>query len=378
MRRICFFSVFPRSDSSPAFKQARFMVRFGYEATVVFADGLIDEIKDGVRVTSISASYSDGEYRSRLTKFPRLFWQKLKEIDADVYETSDIDLLYVCLRLIRKKKVVIFRLLEDHPFTLYDKLNYPRWLKSVLIKSISLWMRYALKRLSKVYTVAPDIVDYLTKWGVKNVEILGNYPEINNSYSLSLEEYLQRENRIIYFGAIYSISRQEVFFDALLKCPSVSYLLAGDFGVGSYKNRLRRHTYWKDVEFINKFPKTELPHLISRCTISNVLRDFSVTGYPQGSYGIVKLYESMEAGIPIICSDVPVYQELMHDYKCGLLVNPNDSNDIARAIKYLTTHKEVAYEMGQNGRRAVLERYNWAAESHRYLNDVERLLCESH
>ena len=235
-------------------------------------------------------------------------------------------------------------------------------------------MKYVLRRVDKVYTVAPDIQDYLTRWNIKNVEFLGNYPEVQDDHQISLEEYLGRDNRIIYFGAIYSISRQEKFFDALSQCPDVSYLLAGDFGVGNYRQFLEGHPYWEKVEFINTFPKNELANLIGRCTISNVLRDFSVTGYPKGSYGIIKLFESMEAGLPIICSDVPVYRELMKEYKCGLLVDPNDCNQIIEAVSYLVTHKKEAYEMGQNGRRAVLEKYNWKTESHRYLKYLESRL----
>jgi len=377
MKSVCFFSTFPRNDQNVLFKQAKTLVNVGYKVTVVFADGLPDELMDGILVTSIPAKYHLGGYKYRLFKYPRLFLKKLVEIDADVYETSDIDSLMVCLKLKRKGKKVMFRLLEEHPYTVYNKLKTPYWIKRIIVRLLSIWMGFVLKRIDKVTTVAPDIQEYLTRWGVKDVEILGNYPEYNSDHSICLEDYLNREDRVLYFGAVYSISRQEVFFDALTQCPDVHYLIAGVFGLGNYKKKLEEHAYWNKVEFIEQFPKSELVNFFKRSTISNVLRDFFQTGYPQGSYGIIKLFESMEAGLPIICSDVPVYREMMKDYQCGILVDPNNSKQIKDAIQYLIDHKEEAYYMGQNGRRAIAEKYNWTIEGTKYVNWIGDILMQN-
>ena len=116
--------------------------------------------------------------------------------------------------------------------------------------------------------------------------------------------------------------------------------------------------------------------LLNAATISNVLRDFSVlVGCSSGSNGIIKLYESMEAGLPIICSDVPVYRKMMEEYPCGMLVDPNDSVQIRDAINYLITHKREAYILGQNGRRAVLEVFNWERESQKYVSAINNLIA---
>ena len=118
---------------------------------------------------------------------------------------------------------------------------------------------------------------------------------------------------------------------------------------------------------------TELSNMLSRSTISNVVRDFEETGYKTGSYGIIKLFESMEAGLPIICSDVQVYRDIFKEYPCGILVNPNSTEDIRVAINYLITNKKEAYLMGQNGRKAVIEKYNWNKESEKLISIVNKL-----
>jgi glycosyltransferase involved in cell wall biosynthesis len=50
-----------------------------------------------------------------------------------------------------------------------------------------------------------------------------------------------------------------------------------------------------------------------------------------------------------------------------VLVDPTDPDAIAEAIVYLMEHPEEARRMGENGRRAVLERYNWGEMEGRLL-----------
>ena len=85
----------------------------------------------------------------------------------------------------------------------------------------------------------------------------------------------------------------------------------------------------------------------------------------------------MEAALPIICSDVPLYREIMNEYKCGILVDPTNSDEIANAIKYLIEHKKEAYKMGQEGRRAVIEKYSWNALSKEYISIVNNILTST-
>ena len=88
----------------------------------------------------------------------------------------------------------------------------------------------------------------------------------------------------------------------------------------------------------------------------------------------IKMFEYMAAGIPVIASDFPLWREIVLGNQCGLCVDPMDPDDIAHAIDYLVLHPEEARQMGENGRRAVLERYNWAAEEAKLLAYYKNLL----
>lgn len=71
----------------------------------------------------------------------------------------------------------------------------------------------------------------------------------------------------------------------------------------------------------------------------------------------------MSAGIPVIASNFPLWQEIIDDSKCGVCVDPLDPVAIARAIDYLASNFEEAEQMGRSGQKAVQERYNWNIET---------------
>ncbi|WP_243669690.1 glycosyltransferase [Methanoculleus chikugoensis] len=74
-----------------------------------------------------------------------------------------------------------------------------------------------------------------------------------------------------------------------------------------------------------------------------------------------KLFDYMLCGLPVVASDFPEIRKVVAETECGVLVDPTDPPDaIAEAITYLLEHPDAARRMGgENGRKAVLERYNW-------------------
>lgn len=379
MYKYCFFSSMPKNvQEIVQYRQANSLLEAGFMVYNVVSDNKDLEIENGVNI--ISSGYKAKNYIQRIIKTPLKLYKKLREVDADIYHTVHVDQLLLCWLLKRNGKKVIVELQEDHPYSLYWKSKAPKWIVSILVYFMKLWMTFVLKRVDAILTVTPDIVSYLEEWGIskEKIHLQGNFPIVNKDYELTKDDYMNRENRILYFGLIYSYSKQEVFLKALSEVKDVKYLVAGKFmgnEVNSYMPHITGLPEWKNVEFINGFKHDELRTFIDKSTISNVLRDFSV--YPRekkGSLGIIKIFESMEAALPIICSDMPTYREIMSKYKCGILVDPLNPQQIKEAIEYLVTHKEEAWEMGQRGRQAVIEEYSWNALSVKYIKLVNSLL----
>lgn len=95
------------------------------------------------------------------------------------------------------------------------------------------------------------------------------------------------------------------------------------------------------------------------CTLRNTINTY---------YSLpIKLFEYMEAGIPVVVSDFPIWREIVCDAECGFCVNEENPEEICDKINYLLEHPDEAEQMGKNGRKAVLEKYNWDAEEKKLL-----------
>jgi glycosyltransferase involved in cell wall biosynthesis len=76
------------------------------------------------------------------------------------------------------------------------------------------------------------------------------------------------------------------------------------------------------------------------------------------SFGIVFI-EAWSSGLPVIGLRVDAVTSVVDDGVDGLLVMPDDPEDLARTICELLENKERRVEMGAAGRRKVHERYTW-------------------
>lgn len=87
-----------------------------------------------------------------------------------------------------------------------------------------------------------------------------------------------------------------------------------------------------------------------------------------------KLFEYMALGLPVITSNFPLYTAVVERHNCGFCVSPYDPAQIADALTYLIEHPDEARAMGQRGRRAIENEYNWTTEAQKLLNFYKCIL----
>ena len=310
-KTLCFFSAFSRHDDEVlTYRHDKALKAAGWDTIYLVNDDEPEIEKEGLRIVGTgNKQYSS--YITRVFVAPFQSYKALKKIDADVYQTWCLENMLTCMLLKFRGKKIVFQLREEHPYLYMMREDKPLWFRKMVVSILLVLMKFFLRRFDYVLATGDDEGEILKELGVKNYKIQGNFPFVNWDFKLSLEDYLKREDRIIYFGSIYGYSCQEYLLKALEKTRNVKYLLAGKFrGNDVYQNQLMQLPKWKDVEFVNGFKKEELDGLMGKSTISNVLRDFSMTHYHNGNIGIIKVFESMEAGLPLICSDVPVYRKI--------------------------------------------------------------------
>jgi glycosyltransferase involved in cell wall biosynthesis len=71
-----------------------------------------------------------------------------------------------------------------------------------------------------------------------------------------------------------------------------------------------------------------------------------------------KIFQFMMLGKPVIVSSVRPMKRVVDDARCGLVFNVGDEKSLADTIIQLE-NKKVRDELGENGKKAVEDRYNW-------------------
>jgi glycosyltransferase involved in cell wall biosynthesis len=87
-----------------------------------------------------------------------------------------------------------------------------------------------------------------------------------------------------------------------------------------------------------------------------------------------KLYDAMGVGVPVVASDLPGIAPLVHETGCGILCDPGDPADIARAIRTIVgapDEERVALRM--RCLEAARTRYSWAHQVGELLHVYEGL-----
>ena len=105
------------------------------------------------------------------------------------------------------------------------------------------------------------------------------------------------------------------------------------------------------VTLLGAIPNVELPPFVSACDL------FLGTSVGGESFGMV-LVEAMAAGLPVIASDIPGYDEVVRDGVEGLLVPPRDPGAVAAAATTILDDPALAARLAAGGRERAAE-FDW-------------------
>jgi phosphatidyl-myo-inositol alpha-mannosyltransferase len=106
-----------------------------------------------------------------------------------------------------------------------------------------------------------------------------------------------------------------------------------------------------DLQFVGSVPQADLPSYYASADV------FCAPSLGGESFGIV-LAEAMAVGLPVVCSDIGGYRDVVRDGTDGLLVPPRDPEALAEALAGLLDNPARLAAMG--GAAAVAaRRYAW-------------------
>lgn len=164
-----------------------------------------------------------------------------------------------------------------------------------------------------------------------------------------------------------------VLLQALDRVPEAKLILAGVYSPETYREELKEMKGWAQVEECGFLDRKGIADVFSRSGAG------VVTLLPIQNYLVslpVKMFEYMAAGLPVIASDFPLWKEIIEKNNAGICVNPEDPDSISHAIQSLLDNPTASEQMGQKGRKLVLEKYNWAIEEKKLLTGYRLLMQE--
>ncbi len=357
--KVCHFtSAHPSDDIRIFHKECVSLASAGYEVYLVTANGK-EGVFHGVNVVSVKTTSSNRFIR--MMKTSKAVYKKALSLDADIYHFHDPELLPFALRIKRKGKKVIYDAHEDVPRQILSKF----WIPSILRKTISFFFEKfenrVAKRLSYVVVSTPTIKNRFIQVNSKTEDIC-NYPLLKEN--LHIPSWSTRKTEICYIGGITRIRGVFELVESLRYTEGVRLNIAGAFSPESLKQELQAKDEWTKVNDCGFVGREEVSKILNTSKIG------IVTLYPQPNYLEslpIKMFEYMLSGIPVIASDFPLWRQIIEDAQCGVCVNPKDPKEIADKINQLLNDDALAERMGQNGREAVLNEYNWGVQETKLL-----------
>lgn len=304
----------------------------GYDVTLVgrkrsFSSKMVQENYNKER---LSLFFTKGmlfylEYNLRLL----LYLYKHK---PSVVVSNDLDTLlasFILTKLVKTKLVY-----DSHElFTEVPELIGRKFKKKLWEKLES----YILPKLSNSYTVCNSIAQiYNNKYGI-SMNSIRNLP-LKKEY-LPANDLHKEKHIIIYQGALNLGRGIELMITAMQFLDNCKLMIIGDGDVTEQLKELSKSLNLQfKIEFIGKIPLSQLHQYTSRASLGLSLEEDLGLSY---HYALPnKLFDYIQAQIPVIVSDLPEMKAIVEKYNVGLVLKTREARTLAKEIKRVFSLRE--------------------------------------
>lgn len=359
-------SVHPRYDMRIYHKMCTALSNHSHDVTLIVADGKGGEVKNGIRIFDVGAF--NGRF-NRIRNAPKRVFAKAADLKADLYHLHDPELIPIGLKLKRRGHCVIFDSHEDAPKQMLGKPYLNKAVLWMLSKCLVAYEALACAKFDGVLAATPFIRDKFLRINAMTIDI-NNFPllhELENALS-----WADKRREVCYIGGIAKIRGIQEVCEAMALLQSDARLnLGGIFSGASLESQIKSLPGWQRVNSMGFLDRDGVREVLSR-SMAGLVTYLPLPNHIDAQPN--KMFEYMSAGVPVIASDFPLWCEIIKGNNCGLLVDPLDPAAIAKAIDYLVENPKEAQRMGENGRRAVENRYNWGQEEKKFLQFYGKIM----
>jgi glycosyltransferase involved in cell wall biosynthesis len=241
--------------------------------------------------------------------------------------------------------------------------------------------QWVLTRIDHVLVVVEESRDRLRDLGLGSdrITVVSNTPSLSRLAELAPKAHAHSQFlELIYLGLLEAPRGIGVMLEALA--------LARQAGVparltilGDGRERRRFELHARElalddiaVRFLGRVPYTEAVRILQTAdvgVIPHVASDHWNTTIPN------KLFDYMAGGLAVLSSDAKPTARVVREAGAGVVFKDTDAADCASAIGKLAS-AEFRARCGANGRRAVVERYNWERDAAMLLEAMDHVLTK--
>jgi glycosyltransferase involved in cell wall biosynthesis len=299
-----------------------------------------------------------------------------KILQPEFVHIHDIAPLPIGMRL---KKILDCRLIYDS-HELWSNVNGRADNPLILNGLRDIYEKSVVRKTDRVITVSNSIADQLYKICNlrRKVDVVKNVPyyrEVGQRHEYFRECFnIKTEEKILLYQGIIAKGRgvEELIQAAHFLDSKNKIVILGD---GELKQNLQRQVLEQDLEgtvfFHDAVSYKDLLDFTTSADLGiSLIQKVSLSDY----YSLPnKLFEYMQAELPIICSNFPDMHKLVIEYGIGESTDPKDPEELAKKANYLLA-KKVKYEIYRENCILAKRELCWETEGERLLELYRELI----
>ena len=241
-----------------------------------------------------------------------------------------------------------------------DTLDYPEKRMGLAKIFIGGLFRKIFIKADYVQAISNYLADWARNMGAKApIEVVPNGVSVEKSIRSKVHKVKSQNNKII-------ITTSRLVYkngiDTLIKAMAIlcvqhrmSNIKLQILGGGQEEKKLKELAKELKVEDIVQFIGYVEPE-----KVYDYLAGADIFVRPSRTEGLGSSFlEAMGAGLPVIGAPVGGIPDFLNDGETGLFCKVDDPKDLAEKIKKLMTDEKLAKHITENGRRLILEKYDW-------------------
>ena len=368
MNTVCHLtSAHPSNDIRIFHKECLSLQKAGYHVVLLVSK---NRVITGVEPEGIVIRTVPG-LRFRLLRVlvaPWLFFVHALRCRASVYHLHDPELLPAGFLLKAAGRRVLY---DAHENTAHQVLN--KYYLSGFLKQPAAWLirwfeNLAARFFDGIVASTEGVGLAFPSAQQSKIALVRNYPDPKEFAGITAEGH---KGGVCYVGTISRGRGVETIIDSV-KYHEADVELAGYQYPAGWLDRLLDHEGPGRVRYLGVVDRRGIRKILERARVGLVVLS------PGKNHQLalpVKMFEYMAAGLPVIASNFPLWKSIIEDHECGWCIEPDDPEQLGYTIKRLLNDQELCRHMGENGRRVVMEKYNWINEEKTLMKLYNKILA---